>query len=155
MSLLDNFINKAVSDVKKSKQAGKAGRKARRALQSDEEKLEQCKADIRAIAKACERKEWKEARLVMWVFRSRCTCCGEVSQVYPEAIYLEKHHRRLGKIMTRLDVVDRTSYAHLPREFVEKDGESFLCVDCFTEFTPALDRLIPKTLLLEHKVLEN
>lgn len=138
---LDAFVNKAISDVRNAKATGKKGRMARKSLGAGqkfltetEQKLEKMKLDIKEYAKACESKQWKPTRLILYIFTAKCKCCGRETHAHPEAIYLETTHKTLGTIQRRQDEIQINSYPGLPREIYEKPVESFICIDCFASW---------------------
>lgn len=136
MSNLDIFINKAISEVRDSRKKGKAGRNARKSINQSQSKLDEMKAEIQRIARACEKSAWKNTRLLLVKTVCKCKNCGEESPACTEAIYLEQVHKKLGKVQKLLEEIQVDSYPELPREIEERNGTPYLCADCFISYTP-------------------
>lgn len=134
---INDFINTAVKQVRDSKKKGKAGKKARNTLNRNaregQEKVAALKAEIKAIAQACERKEWKETALVMYKSVATCNCCGEEKEVCTEGVYIEKTHKKLGKIHSKIEKPHSHMYPSLPRRIETLTNEHYLCATCFAK----------------------
>jgi hypothetical protein len=135
---LNSFIDNAISEVRKAKKTGKAGKDARKSLnrkaRDGQAKVEALKAEIKAIAAACERKEWKETALVMYKMGGTCKSCGHEKQTCFGSIHLEKTHRKLGKIITRIEQASVAAYPSLPRRIEALPDTDYICEDCFLSF---------------------
>ncbi len=130
---LDNFIKKAVSDVRNAKKTGKKGRQARKNIRAGEATLQKTKELIRATAIACEQRAWKETRLIVRKYESTCSCCHEAKQSCT-VVYLEQKHKSLGTIQRRLDEIQIYSFPHLPRETETVSNKPFICETCFISY---------------------
>ena len=127
---LENFIKKAVADVRNAKKTGKKGRQARKNIKAGEATLQKTKELIRATAIACEQRAWKETRLIVRKYESTCSCCQAAKQSCT-VIYLEQRHHKLGTIQRRLDEIQIYSFPHLPREKETVTNKPFICESCF------------------------
>lgn len=135
MSLdLDAFINKAVSQVRDSKKTGKKGRSARKNLKQGEAELAKIKQTIRDTALACKQRAWKDIKLTVRRYETTCSCCGSIEDC--DVIYLERHHKKAGILIQRLDEVQVYSFPSLPRTLELHDGGKNVCGSCFTNYTP-------------------
>ena len=131
---IDDFVNKAVSQVRLAKTTGKKANQARKELKASEALLAQTKQTIRDVAVACEKRAWRETKLVMMRFERHCKSCGQTSSCI-DAVYLEKTHKKCGMIRTRLDEVQVSSYPSLPRTIEYHEKESCLCAACFLSYS--------------------
>ena len=130
---LDDFVKKAVSDVRNKRNTGKKGRVARKSLREGEEALAQTKKLIRETALACQNRTWKATRLIARRYIEECRCCHIATQDCT-VIYLEQVHNKLGRMERRLDEIQVYSFPNLPRELeIYKNGD-FICARCFTTY---------------------
>lgn len=130
---LDDFISKAVSDVRNAKTTGKKGRKARKNIRKGQAELDEIKRQIRETALACEERAWKKTRLIVRRYEATCKYCHEQHQSCT-VIYLEQKHAKLGTIQRRLDEIQLYSFPNLPREYELIEEGDFICGHCFTSY---------------------
>lgn len=135
------------SEVKASKQKGKAGRKARKKLASSENEFEKVKQMIKDVSEACERNAWKPTKLIMEIFPCTCKHCGASST--QNAVYLEKRHEKAGTIRTRLDQFHGKEYPHLPRAVLTHPTSYHICPICFVnhQLLPERQLKVPPTII--------
>ena len=131
---IDDFINKAIGQVRDAKKTGKKGRTARKEIRKGEAKLAAVKLLIKETARACAANAWKDRRLVVRRYVSTCSGCGTAQSC--DSIYLEQHHKKAGMMLRRLDEVQLYSFPDIPRELEIHEAPQHICGGCFLHYVP-------------------